>query len=120
MPPFLNMNVNVWTRRPASSLSFLVPACGPVLTRLYPFLIRLSFPFSIFLCLTKHFHLQIMEDYAKGGCKNGYLRHMDSSILGHDGVPTPGIPRDQSLEDELLHVLDTFFQKKATVSLESR
>lgn len=70
--------------------------------------------------LTKHFHLQIMEDYAKGGCKNGYLRHMDSSILGHDGVPTPGIPRDQSLEDELLHVLDTFFQKKATVSLESR
>lgn len=63
---------------------------------------------------------EIMEDYAKGGCKNGYLRHMDSSILGHDGVPTPGIPRDQSLEDELLRMLDTFFQKKATVSLESR
>ncbi|XP_036035113.1 CDK5 regulatory subunit-associated protein 2 isoform X3 [Onychomys torridus] len=63
---------------------------------------------------------EIMEDYAKGGCKNGYLRHLDSSILGHDGIPTPDIPRDQSLEDELLRLLDTFFQKKATVSLETR
>ncbi|XP_051043993.1 CDK5 regulatory subunit-associated protein 2 isoform X2 [Phodopus roborovskii] len=63
---------------------------------------------------------EIMEDYAKGGCKNGYLKHMDSIISAHDGPHTPGIPGDQSLEDELLGLLGTFFQKKATLSLESR
>ncbi|MEJ1282821.1 CDK5 regulatory subunit associated protein 2 [Cricetulus griseus] len=63
---------------------------------------------------------EMMEDYAKGGCKNGYLKHMDFNILDHDGAQTPGNCGDQSLEDELLGLLATFFQKMATLSLESR
>ncbi|XP_051019193.1 CDK5 regulatory subunit-associated protein 2 isoform X1 [Acomys russatus] len=63
---------------------------------------------------------EIMEDYAEGGCKNGYLRHMDSTILDHDGVHTPGIPENENLQDELLSLLATFFLKKGTPSLESR
>ncbi|XP_012972587.1 CDK5 regulatory subunit-associated protein 2 isoform X1 [Mesocricetus auratus] len=63
---------------------------------------------------------EMMEDYAKGVCKNGYLKHMDSNILDHDGTHTPGIHGDQSLEDELQGLLATVLQKKATLSLESR
>ncbi|CAO2587864.1 CDK5 regulatory subunit-associated protein 2 [Lemmus lemmus] len=62
---------------------------------------------------------EIMEDYAKSDCKNEYLRHMDSNILDHDGANTPGIPGDQSLEDKLLGLLATLFQKKATLLLEA-
>lgn len=72
------------------------------------------------LYLTKHFDLQIMEDYAEGGGKDGYVRHMDSNILDHDGAHTPDTSEDHSLEDELLSLLATFFSKKATPSLESR
>ncbi|XP_031233529.1 CDK5 regulatory subunit-associated protein 2 isoform X1 [Mastomys coucha] len=63
---------------------------------------------------------KIMEDYAESGCKNGYVRHMDSNILDHDGAQTPGTSEDHSLEDELLGLLATFFSKKATPLLESR
>lgn len=63
---------------------------------------------------------EIMEDYAEGGGKDGYVRHMDSNILDHDGAHTPDTSEDHSLEDELLSLLATFFSKKATPSLESR
>lgn len=63
---------------------------------------------------------EIMEDYAKSDCKNEYLRHMDSNILDHDGTNTPGIPGDQILEDKLLGLLATLFQRKATLLLEAR
>ncbi|XP_029395947.1 CDK5 regulatory subunit-associated protein 2 isoform X3 [Mus pahari] len=63
---------------------------------------------------------EIMEDYAEGGCKSGYGRHMDSNILDHDGTQTPGTSEDHTLEDELLGLLATFFSKKATPLLESR
>ncbi|XP_066223406.1 CDK5 regulatory subunit-associated protein 2 isoform X2 [Saccopteryx leptura] len=64
---------------------------------------------------------KIIEDYSKGGCKNGYLRHTDSSILDSDGTHTPACPRDQSLEEgELLSLLAPFFTEKATLSLEAR
>ncbi|XP_048079004.2 CDK5 regulatory subunit-associated protein 2 isoform X9 [Ursus arctos] len=64
---------------------------------------------------------KIMEDYSKGGCKNGYLRHTDSSILDYDGTHKPGCPGDQSLEEgELLTLLAPFFNEKATLLLESR
>uniref|UniRef100_A0A8C0PBV9 CDK5 regulatory subunit-associated protein 2 n=1 Tax=Canis lupus familiaris TaxID=9615 RepID=A0A8C0PBV9_CANLF len=33
------------------------------------------------------------KDFSKGGCKNGYSRHTDSSILDYDGTHTPGCPR---------------------------
>lgn len=63
---------------------------------------------------------EIMEDYAEGGCKSGYGRHMDSNILGHDGAQTPGASEEHTLEDELLGLLATLFSKKATPLLESR
>ncbi|XP_048972380.1 CDK5 regulatory subunit-associated protein 2 isoform X9 [Canis lupus dingo] len=64
---------------------------------------------------------QVVEDFSKGGCKNGYSRHTDSSILDYDGAHTPGCPRDQSLEEgELLNLLAPFFNEKATLFLESR
>ncbi|XP_040487731.1 CDK5 regulatory subunit-associated protein 2 isoform X2 [Ursus maritimus] len=64
---------------------------------------------------------KIMEDYSKGGCKNGYLRHTDSSILDYDGTHKPGCPGDQSPEEgELLTLLAPFFNEKATLLLESR
>ncbi|XP_057640795.1 CDK5 regulatory subunit-associated protein 2 isoform X2 [Chionomys nivalis] len=63
---------------------------------------------------------EIMEDYAKSDCKNEYLRHMDFNILDHDGANTCGIPGDQILEDKLLGLLATLFQKKATLLLEAR
>ncbi|GAB1288590.1 CDK5 regulatory subunit-associated protein 2 [Apodemus speciosus] len=63
---------------------------------------------------------EIMEDYADGGCKDGYVRHVDSNILDHDGAQTPGTSEDHGLEDELLGLLGTFFSKKTTPLLESR
>lgn len=71
--------------------------------------------------LTKYFDLQIMEDHSKGGCKNGYLRHMDSNILDYDGTHKPSCPGEQSLEEgELMNLLAPFFNEKATLLLESR
>ncbi|XP_034871846.1 CDK5 regulatory subunit-associated protein 2 isoform X6 [Mirounga leonina] len=64
---------------------------------------------------------KVMEDYSKGGCKNGYLKHADSSILDYDGTHRPGCPGDRSLEEgELLHTLAPFLSEKATLLLESR
>uniref|UniRef100_A0A8C0S7Q4 CDK5 regulatory subunit-associated protein 2 n=1 Tax=Canis lupus familiaris TaxID=9615 RepID=A0A8C0S7Q4_CANLF len=64
---------------------------------------------------------KVVEDFSKGGCKNGYSRHTDSSILDYDGAHTPGCPGDQSLEEgELLNLLAPFFNEKATLFLESR
>ncbi|XP_058158463.1 CDK5 regulatory subunit-associated protein 2 isoform X3 [Dasypus novemcinctus] len=70
-------------------------------------------------------HLQqsneIVEDYSKEGCKNGYLWHMDSNILDYDGAHKPGYPGDQSQEEsELMNLLAPFFNEKATLLLESR
>ncbi|XP_058999498.1 CDK5 regulatory subunit-associated protein 2 isoform X2 [Mustela lutreola] len=63
---------------------------------------------------------KVTEDYPKGGCKNGYLRHTDSSILD-DGTHKPGCPGDQSVEEgKLLNLLAPFFNEKATLLLESR
>ncbi|XP_069868701.1 CDK5 regulatory subunit-associated protein 2 isoform X4 [Dipodomys merriami] len=62
---------------------------------------------------------EMIEDHAKGGCKNGYLRHTDANILDHDGVPKPGHRGDQRLE-ELLGLLTPFFHEKASLLLESR
>ncbi|XP_045878580.1 CDK5 regulatory subunit-associated protein 2 isoform X2 [Meles meles] len=64
---------------------------------------------------------KVTEDYPKGGCKNGYLRHTESSILDYDGTHKPGCPGDQSVEEgELLNLLAPFFNEKATLLLESR
>nr|KAF6331570.1 CDK5 regulatory subunit associated protein 2 [Pipistrellus kuhlii] len=64
---------------------------------------------------------KITEDFSKGGCKNGYLRHTDSNILDYDGAHIPGGPGDQSLEEgELMNLLAPFFNEKATSLLESR
>nr|XP_055157748.1 CDK5 regulatory subunit-associated protein 2 isoform X4 [Nyctereutes procyonoides] len=64
---------------------------------------------------------KVVEDFSKGGCKNGYSRHTDSSVLDYDGAHTPGCPGDQSLEEgELLNLLAPFFNEKATLFLESR
>ncbi|XP_041618703.1 CDK5 regulatory subunit-associated protein 2 isoform X4 [Vulpes lagopus] len=64
---------------------------------------------------------KVVEDFSKGGCKNGYSRHTDSSILDYDGAHTPGCPGDQSPEEgELLNLLAPFFNEKATMFLESR
>ncbi|EPY75631.1 CDK5 regulatory subunit-associated protein 2, partial [Camelus ferus] len=70
--------------------------------------------------LTTYFDLQITEDYSRGGCKNGYLRHPDSNILDYDGAPKSGCPGDQSLEGELVSLLGPLFSEKATWLLESR
>ncbi|KAH0511100.1 CDK5 regulatory subunit-associated protein 2 [Microtus ochrogaster] len=61
-----------------------------------------------------------MGDSGKSDCKNEYLRHMDSNILDHEGANTPGILGDQSLEDKLLVLFATLFQKKATLLLGAR
>ena len=62
-----------------------------------------------------------MEDNSKGGGKNGYLRHTDSSILDSDGAHRSGCPGDQSLEEgELLSLLAPLFSEKALWLLESR
>ncbi|XP_059781461.1 CDK5 regulatory subunit-associated protein 2 isoform X2 [Balaenoptera ricei] len=64
---------------------------------------------------------KIMEDNSKGGCKNGYLRHTDSSISDSDGAHRSGCPGDQSLEEgELLSLLAPPFSEKALWLLESR
>lgn len=79
------------------------------------------FPSARVHYLIKFFDLQITEDYSKGGCKNGYLRHTDSNILDYDGAHIPGGPGDQSLEEgELMNLLAPFFNEKATSLLESR
>ncbi|XP_044796465.2 CDK5 regulatory subunit-associated protein 2 isoform X7 [Bubalus bubalis] len=62
-----------------------------------------------------------MEDSSKGGCKNGYLRHADSSILDYGGAHTSGGPGDQGLEEgELVSLLAPLFGEKAVWFLESR
>ncbi|XP_027630366.1 CDK5 regulatory subunit-associated protein 2 isoform X7 [Tupaia chinensis] len=64
---------------------------------------------------------EIMEDYSKGRCKNGYLKHMDSNILDHSEAPKPSCPGDQSMEEgKLADLLAPFFSEKATLLLESR
>ncbi|XP_006865738.1 PREDICTED: CDK5 regulatory subunit-associated protein 2 [Chrysochloris asiatica] len=64
---------------------------------------------------------EIMEDCPKGGCKNGYLRHTDSSILDYDGACKPSCPGDLSLEGgELMNLFAPFFNEKATLLLKSR
>uniref|UniRef100_A0A8C9DC76 CDK5 regulatory subunit-associated protein 2 n=1 Tax=Panthera leo TaxID=9689 RepID=A0A8C9DC76_PANLE len=64
---------------------------------------------------------KVVEDYSKGGRKNGYLRHTDSNILDSDGAHKPGCPGDRSLEEgELMNLLAPFFSEKATLLLESR
>uniref|UniRef100_A0A3Q1LMW2 CDK5 regulatory subunit-associated protein 2 n=1 Tax=Bos taurus TaxID=9913 RepID=A0A3Q1LMW2_BOVIN len=62
-----------------------------------------------------------MEDSSKGGCRNGYLRHADSSILDYGGAHTSGGPGDQGLEEgELVSLLTPLFGEKAVWFLESR
>uniref|UniRef100_A0A4X1UXB4 CDK5 regulatory subunit-associated protein 2 n=1 Tax=Sus scrofa TaxID=9823 RepID=A0A4X1UXB4_PIG len=64
---------------------------------------------------------EIMEDYSQGGCKNGFLKHTNSSILDYDGAHRPGCPGDQNLEEgELVSLLAPLFTEKATWLLESR
>ncbi|XP_016011423.2 CDK5 regulatory subunit-associated protein 2 isoform X2 [Rousettus aegyptiacus] len=64
---------------------------------------------------------KIMEDYSKGGCKNGYSRHTDSHILDYNGAHEPGRPGGQRPEEgELVNLLAPFFNEKATLLLESR
>ncbi|XP_039090553.1 CDK5 regulatory subunit-associated protein 2 isoform X3 [Hyaena hyaena] len=64
---------------------------------------------------------KVLVDYSKGGCKNGYLRHTDSSIPDDDGACKPGCPGDRRLEEgDLVNLLAPFFNEKATLFLESR
>ncbi|XP_069431361.1 CDK5 regulatory subunit-associated protein 2 isoform X23 [Ovis canadensis] len=64
---------------------------------------------------------ETVEDSSKGGCKNGYLRHADSSILDYGGAHTSGGPGDQGLEEgELVSLLAPLFSEKAVRFLESR
>ncbi|XP_063115998.1 CDK5 regulatory subunit-associated protein 2 isoform X3 [Cavia porcellus] len=64
---------------------------------------------------------EIMEDCAKGSCKNGYSRHTDSNILVYDGANKAGFPGDQNLEGvKLLGLLGPLFNERAMLSLESR
>ncbi|XP_023583117.1 CDK5 regulatory subunit-associated protein 2 isoform X2 [Trichechus manatus latirostris] len=64
---------------------------------------------------------EVMEDCSKGGCKNGYLWHTESSVLDYDGACKPGCPGDQSLEEgELINLLAPFLNEKATSLLVSR
>lgn len=89
---------------------------------------HLSHPFSAhplpLLCvhyLTRYFDLQTVEDSSKGGCRNGYFRHADSSILDYNGAHTSGSPGDQGLEEgELVSLLTPLFGEKAVWFLESR
>uniref|UniRef100_A0A2K6GSM7 CDK5 regulatory subunit-associated protein 2 n=1 Tax=Propithecus coquereli TaxID=379532 RepID=A0A2K6GSM7_PROCO len=64
---------------------------------------------------------EIMEDRFKGGCKNGFLKHTDSSISDYDGDHKSGCPGDQNLEEgELMNLHAPFVNEKATLLLESR
>ncbi|XP_053512119.1 CDK5 regulatory subunit-associated protein 2 isoform X2 [Artibeus jamaicensis] len=64
---------------------------------------------------------KIVQDGSKEGCKNGYIRHMDSSILDHGGAHRHGRLGDQSLEEgELGNLLAPFFSEKAALLLEAR
>lgn len=107
-------------------------ACAPVLHFLAGVCTRSSPPVSVLslpslcplLCvhyLTRYFDLQTVADSSKGGCKNGYLRHADSSILDYGGAHTSGGPGDQGLEEgELVSLLAPLFGEKAVRFLESR
>ncbi|XP_017358779.1 CDK5 regulatory subunit-associated protein 2 isoform X3 [Cebus imitator] len=59
---------------------------------------------------------EVMKDLSQGGCKNGYLRHMESKILDYDGANTPGCLE----EGEFMNLLAPLFNEKATLLLESR
>ncbi|XP_005382660.1 PREDICTED: CDK5 regulatory subunit-associated protein 2 isoform X4 [Chinchilla lanigera] len=64
---------------------------------------------------------EILEDCAKGGSKNGYLKHTDSNSLDCDGANKDGCLGDQNLEGvKLLGLLAPFFNERALLSLESR
>uniref|UniRef100_A0A8C5UP83 CDK5 regulatory subunit-associated protein 2 n=1 Tax=Microcebus murinus TaxID=30608 RepID=A0A8C5UP83_MICMU len=64
---------------------------------------------------------EIMEDRFRGGCKNGFLKHTDSSISDYDGDHKSGCPGDQNLEEgELMNLHAPFINEKATLLLESR
>ncbi|XP_023557357.1 CDK5 regulatory subunit-associated protein 2 isoform X2 [Octodon degus] len=64
---------------------------------------------------------KVMEDCAQGGCKNGYFRPTDSSILDYDGADKTGCLGDGNLEGvKLLGLLAPFFSERAMLSLESR
>ena len=99
-------------------------ACAPVLHFLAGVCTRSSPPVFLLLCvhyLTRYFDLQTVADSSKGGCKNGYLRHADSSILDYGGAHTSGGPGDQGLEEgELVSLLAPLFGEKAVRFLESR
>lgn len=107
----------------------LQTACGPLcpspsfplwLTCTHSFTLCF-YPFSLLHYLTKYFDLQITEDCSKGGCKNGYLRRTDCSVVDYDGARKPGCPADQSLEEgEFMDLLAPFFNEKATLLLQSR
>lgn len=78
------------------------------------------FPTTI-QCLTRYCHLQVLEDYPKGGGKNGYLRAPGSGIVDYDGPHKSGCPGEQSPgEGELMKLLAPFFNEKAMLLLESR
>lgn len=85
-------------------------------------LLHMSPPPSRVHYLTRYFdNLQIIEDSSKEGCKNGYLRHTDSSILDHGGAHRPGRPGDPSPEEgELVNLLAPFFNEKAALLLGAR
>ncbi|XP_055127277.1 CDK5 regulatory subunit-associated protein 2 isoform X10 [Symphalangus syndactylus] len=65
-------------------------------------------------------HLQqsneIMKDFSKGGCKNGYLRHTESKISGCDGAHAP----DCLEEGAFINLLAPLLNEKAILLLESR
>ncbi|KAF6123570.1 CDK5 regulatory subunit associated protein 2 [Phyllostomus discolor] len=64
---------------------------------------------------------KIIEDGSKEGCKNGYLRHTDSSILNCGGAHRPGRPGDPSAEEgELVSLLAPLLNEKAASLLEAR
>lgn len=117
----------MWPRAPESlsSLFIFPPAyLYPLIRSQFPSFFsppRAPSPFSIVHYLTKYFDWQIMEDYSKGGCKNGYSRHTDSHILDYNGTHEPGRPGGQRPEEgELVNLLAPFFNEKATLLLESR
>ncbi|XP_058528749.1 CDK5 regulatory subunit-associated protein 2 isoform X1 [Ochotona princeps] len=64
---------------------------------------------------------EVLEDYPKGGGKNGYLRAPSSSTVDYDGPHKSFCPGEQSLgEGELMRLLAPFFNEKAVLLLESR
>ena len=97
-----------------SRVSVLITTC------LHPFSAH-PLPLLCVHYLTRYFDLQTVEDSSKGGCRNGYFRHADSSILDYNGAHTSGSPGDQGLEEgELVSLLTPLFGEKAVWFLESR